>query len=444
MTRQQHEVRISDEWKDSGSKPIGFDLMEDAILFGFFYPAMRLTLLAFCGRLPADLEPFLLLAGMFASTVNRRRNRLFGLFLLTELAIGTGIALLPRLFGGGIVSLILFSCAATAVLIAAVHRFFTGLNKDDPRYDPETATPIPYLGLPTLLFGAGLLYVTYLVSLFMNRPQTLPCLLCFLASFALFEIYRHQCGTAAVLQGDGHYRKPDTRRFRHLNRLIAGLIALLILLGGLFSYRLYTVTGLKAADQAIVAMLRRNPDTSDNVRPNFTVSAPAASKATRPKLPQSTGPTQPALVFLGQLLKIVSLILAVVVGVAAVMAAAGLLVNLLRYRRTEAGTQRQSLFSLQDTTGRVRDRIAHSRLRTLFTGTSNNGRIRRLYFRFIRRRIRGGLPVAASDTPADILRKLETRPDLRDMTSLYEKARYSRAECTDAEVARMRADTRPN
>lgn len=444
MMGGQRVIRISNEWKDSGSKPIGFDLMEDAVVFFIFYPAMRLTLLFFCGRLSAGLEPLLLLAGMFASTISRRRNRRFGIFLLTELAISAGIAALPRLFGGGAASLVLFSCAAAAVLIASVRRFFTGLGKDDPHYDPETTAATPYLGISVLFLGAGVLYVTYMVSLFMNRAQALPCLLCFLLSFTVFEIYRHRCGTAAVLQGDGHYRKPDTHRFRQLNRLIAGLTALLILSGGLLCYRFYTVTGMGAVDQAIVALMRRTPDSPSNTVQPGSASAPSgAPNIDRSQLSRLKSVDNPALIFLGKLLKAVFLALVIAAGIAVTAAAAVLLVNLLRYRRSEAGTVRQSVFSLQNTAGRVRERMAHSPIRSLFTGTSNNDRVRHLYYRFIRRRMRGGLPVTVSDTPADILQKLESRPDLNDMTSLYEKARYSRAQCTDAEVARMRADTRP-
>ena len=76
-----------------------------------------------------------------------------------------------------------------------------------------------------------------------------------------------------------------------------------------------------------------------------------------------------------------------------------------------------------------------------------NGRIRQVFYRYIRKMARQG--INPSLTPRELIREYAQTTDEMEMTDeqrkvarLYEKARYSAVDCTDDEVDQMREMTK--
>ena len=76
---------------------------------------------------------------------------------------------------------------------------------------------------------------------------------------------------------------------------------------------------------------------------------------------------------------------------------------------------------IRDEGGEERER---PRLSRLFGPLSERERIRRLYYKTVRRHIRRGLMVGRADTTGRICEKIGRREDIGRLTELYDEARY--------------------
>lgn len=422
---------IPEEWKNTGEKTIGFDLIEDGILFAAGYPAAVTLLAALHTSEGGWAQPFLLLAGLLLSTVCRRRIRVFGLYLLAELPLAAAIVVLSWQAGGVAAALI----GAAGMLTAAgvgIHRFFNGFSKEDVRYDPEKAAAYrPYIGPAVPLGGTLVLFITNLVSLGLHQDRGWLCLSCLTVLLAGYTVYSRRRGEAALLAGG----TPGSEAFRRLNRGLNALLAVLIGVGGALLTALYQAMGLAQLDRALVGWFTRPPQAAKDAVSAPSVSQAASSRAIR--LPQNLpGGHSPALAALGGVIKVLALILSAAGILLCAAALAVAVARLLRTRRAGPGVR-------QARTSAVPIRVIRSP-RSLFpafgriTGTGNRIRIRRIYAKMVRKAIRTGIKIAPSDTPAQIAEKLGAQPPVMEATALYEKARYGADDCTREDVARMK------
>ena len=97
----------------------------------------------------------------------------------------------------------------------------------------------------------------------------------------------------------------------------------------------------------------------------------------------------------------------------------------------------RSFFATRSTDGDIREYIGPAPLieqmrvswrnffnRTPVFGDDDSGRIRRLYYKKVRRHIRRGAEITSSDTANEICEKLRTREDIDTLTEKYNHARY--------------------
>lgn len=421
---------ISEEWKNTGEKSVGFDLTEDILFFAAGYPAMVTLLDALHTPGGGYVPPFFLLGGLLLSTLCRRRCRIFGVYLLLELLAAGGITALS-LWAGGIAAAVLAGIGMAVAVGVGIHRFWANLSPEELRYDPEAAANYhPYMGQSVPIAGTAVLCVSHLASLFLHRDRGWLCLGCLTVLLAGYAVYSRRRGENALL-ADG---SPGNRAFRRLNRQLNWLLALLIPAGGALFYGIYRAAGLTRLDQAAADWFHRQPHIDAT---SSAPSAPGAVSSPAMHLPRDLpADSSPLLAAMGSVVKLLAAILGAAAILAALAATGVAVARLLRYRRTASPAVRRSpIPTAPAKTARIRRGFpAFGRI----AGAGNRVRIRRLYARMVRRAIRAGIKIAPSDTPAEIAEKLGAQPPVREATALYEKARYDAGDCTRDEVERMK------
>ncbi len=434
---------VPDEWKDTGIKLPGFALAEDALLFLILYPAM-VTLLGAVHTANGGLwQPLLLLAGVLATTLFRQRVRSFALFLLLEFGLTGGVTALSFI-GGGLTAALIGGLGMAVAAGVGIHRFFTVVSVEDPRYDPETAAAYhPYFGRTLPVFGTLILWLTNLVSLMLHADRGWLCVICLLMMLGGYAAYGRRRGESALVTGGA----AGSGAFRRLNRQINWLIGGLIGVGGCVLYALYRAVGLDKVDRSLADWLLTRPSDSASVSQASVSTASRVSSAPQQNplrnLPASHNA---ALAALGGVVKVATLLLAAgaIIGLLAMLAVT--VMRLLRFHRTEDSRVVRAPVPAGTETGRTR-RGPLAAVRRM-VGSGNRVRIRRIYARMVRQAIRAGIKIAPSDTPAEIAEKLGADPAVRQptarqsavrqATALYEKARYAAGDCTRQDVETMK------
>lgn len=433
---EQKEYSMPSDWKNFAFKPVSYDLAEDFIFFSIAYAFLAIIMHWFMQGPGIYFIPLIVLAGICIATVARRRIHVMFLFFFFQAAVTAIPFFLPFTLGVRIILLI----SMFAVFVVSVSRYASDVRRAEQ--SRESGAEIGYkvyVDNVVLTFGTAILYLTYLYGLLFKVAFAAPlCAASYAVFFCAFEIYLHKSSTFAMLKSG---KKADLKKMARLSAIIVGSMAVVVCLTAGITYSLYYASGLNRIDAAIVGVFEQKP------QPTRFLSQTASAAPTqshpqdeKPKLPDN----QKAHTLNPVAAAVLKIIFYIILTIGILSGAMIVLIGVFHFMRIQRNTdeETQSVFSLNETAEKLRSRMRSTPFRALFTGNTNNDRVRKVYFRFIRRRQHAGLKLESADAPFDIQRKLKEGDGLTAVTTVYEKARYGSGECSDAELAEIRSRTR--
>ncbi len=111
---------------------------------------------------------------------------------------------------------------------------------------------------------------------------------------------------------------------------------------------------------------------------------------------------------------------------------------------TEINQESRFLLKPSNAVQNIKAQAAQFKVRfNMFSGNSNNLKIRRLYYLFVKKNTIG-IILKSSDTPFETIKKIvlkhknisnkDTAPEKSGAAKIYEKARYGNLECDESDV----------
>ncbi|MDR3645578.1 MAG: DUF4129 domain-containing protein [Clostridia bacterium] len=429
------EYQLSGEWKSAVDyKPPAFDFAEDFIYFCIFYPAFIL-INRFFDRSPLLFaEAFLLLAAAFLMTLNRRKSTKVYIYLPVQVAIVAAMLLVP---GTQPVRVTFTVCTAVAAAVS-LKKAVDGIRRAEYKKDPSIQVSFRlFLSWGTSVWGCAILYATYMAALgFKDEGAVITCFFALPAMLAGYEIYIHRSGTYSLVEWKKD-KNCSLERVRSFNRLFSVFIAAMAAIVAFLTYILIYFTGLDGVDQNILAFLLkdRKITTPELWKQLFSPHGGTDIKRLFGSSPTGVVPKILLIILTAFFWVLVAAVCAVVV-IVLIRLIHGILMNLRK------GMNGETHLALppESPAARIRERLRSPARAAFIPGASNAVKIRRLYYRAVKRFRQKGVSIERSDSPPEIGGKIASRmkTDVSDATRVYEKARYSSEECTRKDLDLLR------
>ena len=427
------EYRMPAQWKNFGKKSIVFDFIEDFLYLCIIYPAIVMILLIFNSSPITYIQPFLLLSGMIISTINRRKTKRIYIFLLLELLCFGIIVLLSGSFS----TRIFFSAIMLIIIIVSIQKFLNDVKRCEITLEHnEKPDYTLYYGNALLIVGAFVLYATFIIALAYNiKNVTLLCFFAFPVLLITFEIYQHFSGALTLIGNKAGYQSDNLKRIRNINIIFAACAAATIGLLGLILNKLYYILGLDAFDRAVISMFSRR--LTPSIAEPKTINS--SSSTFSMQIPDGKTGNSTILYVLFVIIKVVCVIITILAIIFIILAFFIFIKNFLKIKKNNQETQ--SVFSVKEAIAQIKTALKRVRPHYIITGEPNNKRVRRTYFKFIRRQIKSGVEIISSQAPDEIGNKISIKKDINVVTEIYEKARYSSGECTEGDIKQIKTHT---
>jgi hypothetical protein len=438
--KEQYKYRIPDGFRLSGVKSIFYDFSVDLIWFCIFYPACAMVLDIGMKTPFAFAAPFILLIGMFLTTLNRKKTKRLLIFVLLLLLIAAAVTAAGPDLGGrilfGIIIGILSLCS-----IAKYHSLLKIKDASPDEISQEASLSDFHIGIGELCIGTAVLYLSFLVALGYHKQYiSILCFIAFCCVIMIYWLYGHNADSSALLR-DSKSNASSLAEFKHLGRLIIGSAVFVVILLGILSYMIYYLFGLNRIDNSMVGAF------GDVFNHGFSTGNDGFQSGLLPPPPQDTPQSNSWLaVVITFLIRCLFYVIIASVMLAAVLLSLMLLSMLARtilrtFKMRKGEEVHQSVFSFKEMAEKIKVSVKSHTLFAEFSGKTNNVKVRKAYHRFVSKQIKSGAQIKKNDAPFDIKQKVKADHDLRDATEIYEKARYSDSECTDEEVTKMKDST---
>lgn len=433
----EHEYLLSSEWKNGiDYKPIVYDLIEDFMYFCMLYPVLILLFSKLDSGNGHYLSGFTTLAAFVLMTIIRRKVKKLYAYagLLTALVIL--FALIPFPLP---VRLSIMTCVIVAAMIS-VKKVVDSVKRAQLKTDPTVlVNNTLFAGYRTLFAGAGVFYLTWMISLALKVDLLALCLTAITVFLACFGIYIHFTGTYSLI-GWKKNKNYSFWKIRNFNWLFLFTSAAVVAVISFLSYNIVYFTGLYKIDLSILAALTHLPDNSGKT------SAPKNSDT-------SNGPsiydellkikhTKPSLLsqIINQVLTVLLWTLLAVVVLIIVIAVIRIIFNFFKNLRGSINEETKTVFSIKEAAADFAEKARKTSILSFFSDSSERMKIRRIYYRLIKKYQTKGVLVSNSDSPSEIGSKVRNKSgrDIHEATLIYEKARYSHDDCSKSDLDRLK------
>lgn len=417
------EYLLSDDWKHKVSyKPYEYDFIEDFIYFITIYPSIALALNIY-------IKSFIFLAAMLLMTINRRKSGKIIIYVLCQMAI----FILVFLSALGILEKVIF--AFFAFISCAI-----SFSKFKKRLSPDTNKVNTFVGNVTVYVSSIYIYITYLIALGMkNKYIIYTCFICFTTLLICFTIYKSKSCTYGILKCDDDYSEKSFKKALKTNSIFVICISVIIAVAGFAAYKIVYIAGLDRIDEFIIGIIT-----------NTKMDMPAPKSSLKSQnidtmykgLPDIFSKSHSKTYISGFFSKVMEFVFYIFVIFLLVRFIFIPLIKFMRNIIRKAGQsvdeEVQSIFSFDDAKKDVVESVRSiSKKMNFFWGSSNNQKIRKIYYNTIRKYRINNIKF---NTPFEINREVlkKTSRNIDDLTKIYEKARYGKSECLDDEVKKIK------
>lgn len=429
MKNQINIVQTSVSWMYLvKSKALGYELAEDWMLFWTFFMPLALILNMFPGGDILIYKGLICLLLIFVMTIVRRNIISSLKYLLVNILIVVFVfiisfTLIERFVFGG--SIILY--------------FFLSVKKRNKEV-------IEFYNISMLLLMEFIMLICYFIAF--NYKLTLLMNLINFSSINIAitcALYLYFSSTSRLYEWEGEYIKGYSERMKKIKRTCVVFISGSIIAFVLIAWKIGLYELFDDFTSKILAFF--NASRAFEIKP--ITKAPVVNKIT-PNLGDglknlNMGGKTSNLV--KALLNIASLILWLVIISVVIYFLFYLLIKIrdfyrsLRLNKTYEKEDTESLFSLEDIKTEIKERA--DKLMIPFNlpfNLSNRKKIRKMYYKLIKLYKTKGLPAYNFNTPNEIQGKVREvlDKDISDATLIYERARYSKGECSKEDVDKMK------
>lgn len=427
------EIFVPGDWKDTISyKHPAFDLAEDLLYFLVYFPAVSFYLTSYGRQMTACLWAFVILAAEIAMTMNRRYAKKNWVFHV-RLVLFTGLLLLVP-FPAGI--RIFIDVSVLVLLVCSLLKHRKDWTLMGMRANREIVQVDRFAGGGVLAASVFVNLFVYLFSLGQNAAGMI--VLCFFDFTACAVVYY------SYVQLSGSYAHREWERSNDSSAagaysssvLFAIAIAGCLLVIGFILYTIVSLTGIDAVDKALTSFVKGLVNSNGSTPKDNAIRLPADQKMNGPaNLLGFKGWFN--LDFVGVLLKVFICLVAAGGVLLLLMMLPKLIRNFIWYLKGNDSEQASSVFSVKAAAAEVKEKIKKiADFSGMIFGASNREKIRKYYYKTVKKYKSQGMDIRSSDSPGEIMSKIEGRGTrgIGPLTQLYEKARYSGQECTPEDV----------
>lgn len=420
------EYVLSDEWKNSIKyKPARYDFAEDFMYFCILYPFIALAINNF-------LRPFLFFIMMILMTLNRRKSKKLINYIIFHIVIL--FSFLATILALSTSEKIIF---ITALVISSAVSFAKLKNRNNT-----------FAGNSLVCTGIPFMYITYIAALYLQHQVVIYiCFICCTIFIICFTIYKNKSCTFGVLVCSEGYSKDSLKKVKSLNLLFSFVSSIVIAFISFITYKAVYLTGIDRVDAYIIKFFSGS-----------NMNLASQSNMNNPKVAnwyKSRSGVQKAFLRNGQnktLPKIIAYTFYVIIAIFIIIVITEFILipifkslrNALRKAGNSINEEAETVFPFTDIKNEIGEeikKIPHKL--NIFSDNSNSMKVRKIYYRTIKRYKLKGIKIVNYDTPHEIKGKIEdnAKTDINILTDIYEKARYSDEECSKNDV--MKAKNRP-
>jgi hypothetical protein len=411
----------------SSAKPLQYELTESFMMFFYTYTIIATIVHSSVGQ-PASIYRgmFLLPLTMLSTYILYRVKylSLFTLFNLSIVALAFGITYLG---GFTMVERVFYTVYITFWVVSS--------------FKSKYKEYISYFTIMNLLVAETVLAVCFAVASITRQAD----LGVFITAVAIMQlviglIYIYITRTQNLLGWEIKYASRFADRVRKLKLITSSLIGgcLLFILGliwksGLLSY-IDRIQNKFLSYFNFQSLVNRGPNEVEQVTPE-----PISKEMMEKHFTGETRELSKVALFIFQVIGYIAIAVAVVI---VLMALVTLLKNLYNgfYKQKNRYEEREIIIPDEDIKGNYMSRVEglKRRVRDIFDG-SNRKKIRTIYSKAMIKYKKKGVEVLQTNTPFELQEKIKEKKgdDVREITAIYEKARYSTLECTDSDVNRV-------
>jgi hypothetical protein len=431
---EEHEYLISSELKNCVEyKPLIYDLAEVLMYFCIFYPAFILFGRFFEAGILLYFRGFIILVTMTLMTFNRRKARKVYIFAV----ILSAIVILPLLVPAAFPIKIITFCYVFIAAIVSIQKLSDSIKRKNRRIDPTIkVSNIIFSDARMLITCICTLYLTYMVSLALRAGGFLYVCLAALSVFlSCFGSYIHKTGTYSIIEFKND-RGVSIAKIKRFNLFFCCCCAAAVVVIGFITYQIVSLTGLGSIDDKIINFFLQTPKKAVNKLPQMDPLTPVKANHSMYILNKMGGSPSVVSKILYIVVSVFMWLLIAAVSLTILLALIRFVLNLIKKLKTEINEQTSTVFSINEVLDDILIKIKKSKVATLFPGTSYNIKVRRLYFKLVKKYNSKGIQINSADTPTEIGEKIKAQSgtNIDKVTTIYEKARYGLENCDKGDV----------
>jgi hypothetical protein len=205
---------------------------------------------------------------------------------------------------------------------------------------------------------------------------------------------------------------------------------------GFITYQIVSLTGLGSIDDKIINFFLQTPKKAVNKLPQMNPLTPVKANHSMYILNKMGGSPSVVSKILYIVVSVFMWLLIAAVSLTILLALIRFVLNLIKKLKTEINEQTSTVFSINEVLDDILIKIKKSKVATLFPGTSYNIKVRRLYFKLVKKYNSKGIQISSADTPTEIGEKIRAQSgtNIDKVTTIYEKARYGLENCDKGDV----------
>jgi hypothetical protein len=429
MIKELLVLEMSDSWMYlSNRKSLWYEFLENWIFFWVIYVPIVMTFYFLYEDTNLLYRAAMLLLSVWCITAVRRYIKHLSLFiLLNSAAVATAF-----LIGGGILERIVFSIVLLIYVITS--------------FKIRYSEVVSYFDMTNLIFSELFLAACYIAAFNLGMDLMVKIVTgCGIVVALSSALYLHLTRTQKLMEWESQFARKFSTRIQRLKIIfsaaITGFISFLIWL----SWKLGIFRLLDELQNRINGIFGGKTRTVQRTPPK--IESPRQAEGDMFEKFRMLGSEESNSIFIKIVFKIIEIILVLIVAVAVIYLLRMIVLKLkelyLQFysKSQDKSEEREVILSSEEITKEINESLKRikSAIGELVDRT-NEKKIRRIYSRIIYSSKLKGIEIVDSDTPGELEGKIhvKTDKDLRVVTELYNKARYSQHSCSDQDVERVK------
>lgn len=422
-------ISNSESWMFlSNTKSMFYELLENWISFFIYYTPAAIILGYFGGNTSVLRGVFLLIPIALMITIRRKIRKMSFYIGFNILIIAAVYFLTPSLL------------EKVFFVVITIIYFIYNFRK---RYEEV----ISFLKLNFMLINGVFLVICYLIAYYLKLTFITNYITIISINTVLCcTLYLHLTRTQKLLEWETSYAARFLSRIKKMTITTVAILSAIIAALNLFLWKSGIFSLMDYIQQRIVSFFKVDRRVKTKA-PEAPVEAPTNSQGNMGEMFQDIGDRGDSSIFLLVLMKIIEFAFTVIIVIALVYILWMLYLKLKELYRMfyardiEGSEKRERIVPMEDISEEIVSRIKNVRsgISSIFE-RSNRKKIRSAYNKIILRYKNKGIQVNASSTPLELQNEIEMKNKLsfKEVTKIYEKARYSTVQCSDEEVNRIK------